>query len=305
MWLEVPPQRARPEPRMRRLASLRAHLVRGAPARDADGDARRIEVLEAELAILKQRQRAAAVGPTKPLQGIRVLEVANWLAAPVAGAIMADMGADVIKVEAPTGDTMRYGLRQPNDPGAKERDHIRPSKHWVDVGFHQENRGKRSIAIDMATVEGQEIVHKLAAKADVFITNLLPERLDKYRANAATIRALNPRLIYASVTGFGMEGEARNNPGFDLTAYQAQGGVMGILGEAGAPPVKMRPGMGDHPTGLSCLAGILAALQLRHTTGVGTTVETSLLRTATFVMGCDMACAINDGTCGQAAPVAS
>ena len=272
----------------RRLGGIFAHVC---SAQDA-----RIEALEAELAALKRERAAASGALNKPLAGIRVLEVANWLAAPVAGALMADMGADVIKVEAPTGDTMRYGLRQVNEPGFEVgRVSHRPSLHWPDVPFSQENRGKRSIAVDVNNEAGQNVVHQLAATADVFITNLLPERLERFHLNPDFIMGLNPRLIYASVTGYGMQGASRNTPGFDLTSFQARGGPMGSLGEEGAPPVKMRPGMGDHPTGLSCLAGILAALQLRQTTGTGTVVETSLLRTATFVLGCDLACALNDG----------
>lgn len=279
------PPRCRGGPRLR---ALTAHVC---VSQDA-----RIEALEKELAALKRERAAASGGQKQPLAGIRVLEVANWLAAPVAAAIMADMGADVIKVEAPTGDTMRYGLRQVNDPNFEVgRTSVQPSLHWPDVPFSQENRGKRSIAVDMGKEAGQEVIHRLAATADVFITNLLPERLERFRMDQQSIMALNSSLIYASVTGYGMEGSSRNTPGFDLTAFQARGGPMGMLGEEGTAPVKMRPGMGDHPTGLSCLAGILAALQLRHATGEGTVVETSLLRTATFVMGCDMACALNDG----------
>lgn len=201
----------------RRLGSIVSHVC---AAQDA-----RIAALEAELAALK-RERAAASGggQKKPLAGIRVLEVANWLAAPVAGALMADMGADVIKVEAPTGDTMRYGLRQVQEPGFEVgRTSVRPSMHWPDIPFSQENRGKRSIAVDVGTTAGQSIVHRLAETADVFITNLLPERLERFHMNQDIIMALNPRLIYASVTGYGMDGASRNTPGFDLTSFQARG----------------------------------------------------------------------------------
>ena len=274
----------------RRLATVAQHVV---PSGSADNSAR-IRELEAEVRRLRAEERGDSL--PKPLAGVRVLEVANWLAAPVAGAILADMGAAVIKVEAPSGDTMRYGLRQPNEPDAETmREHVSPSAHWPDIPFHQENRGKRSIAVDMADPRGQEVVHKLALDSDVFITNLIPERLEKYRMDPDTIRGLNSGIVYASVSGYGLEGEFMNTPGFDLTAYMAKGGVMGILGEEDDAPVKARAGMGDHPTGLACLSAILSGLLLRQQTGEGTLVETSLLRTATFTMGCDLSVALNDG----------
>jgi len=220
-----------------------------------------------------------------PLDDIKVLEIANWIAAPSATALMADMGANVIKVEPPTGDSMRNKLRQPAWPEGAPT---------TDVVFLLDNRGKRSIALDLRDERGVALVHRLALEADVLVTNLLPERLARYGLDIESLRAEHPALILAVVSGQGTTGPEANKLSFDTTAYFGRGGVLSLLGEPGAAPIAPRAGQGDHPTGLALLCGILAALRVRDRTGVGQVVETALLRTAAWTIGADVAAALVD-----------
>jgi crotonobetainyl-CoA:carnitine CoA-transferase CaiB-like acyl-CoA transferase len=222
---------------------------------------------------------------TGPLDDITVLEIANWVAAPSAGALMADMGADVIKVEPLSGDSMRGKLRQPA---------VAEGTPTTDIPFQLDNRGKRSIAVDLNDARGGELVRELAMTADVVITNLLPARLAKYGLAAEQLCEANPRLVYALVTGYGSVGEDADRIAFDLTAFFARGAIMSLIGEPGEPPPSFRPGQGDHATGLALLSGILAALRARDRTGAGQVVETALMRTAAWTIGCDMSAALVD-----------
>ena len=220
-----------------------------------------------------------------PLDDITVLEIANWVAAPSCGALMADMGADVIKVEPPTGDSMRGKLRQPVLPEGTPT---------TDIPFQLDNRGKRSIAVDLNDPRGGELVRDLAAKCDVLLTNLLPNRLARYGLAPEQLRARDPRLIYALVTGYGSMGEEADKIAFDLTAFFGRGGIMSLIGEPDQPPAAFRPGQGDHPTGLALLSAVLAALRVRDRTGQGQLVETALMRTAAWTIGCDVSVALVD-----------
>ena len=217
-----------------------------------------------------------------PLDAITVLEIANWVAGPSAGALMADMGADVVKVEPLQGDGMRGKLRQPVDAPA------------ADHPFHLDNRGKRSIAVALDDKRGAALVRDLATGSDVVITNLLPGRLDRYGLGPDDLRADHPALIYALVTGYGSTGPDADRVAFDLTAFFGRGAIMSLIGEPGAPPPAFRPGQGDHPTGLALLVGILAALRERDRTGEGQVVETALLRTAAWTIGLDVQTALVD-----------
>jgi crotonobetainyl-CoA:carnitine CoA-transferase CaiB-like acyl-CoA transferase len=219
-----------------------------------------------------------------PLDDITVLEIANWVAGPSAAALMADMGADVIKVEPLQGDAMRGKLRQA--VGAPAIDHP----------FHLDNRGKRSIAVALDDPRGAELVRELASNADVVVTNLLPRRLARYGLEPDTLRAANPRLVYALVTGFGSSGDDADRIAFDVTAFFGRGGVSSLLGEPDAPPPSSRPGQGDHPTGLALLVAILAALRERDRTGEGQVVESALLRSAAWTIGIDVQTALVDRT---------
>jgi crotonobetainyl-CoA:carnitine CoA-transferase CaiB-like acyl-CoA transferase len=223
---------------------------------------------------------------TGPLEDINVVEVANWIAGPSATAFMADMGASVIKVEPPGGDSMRNKLRQPRYPDGYL---------GTDVVFQLDNRGKRSIAVDLTQEAGQGIVRDLIDRADVVVTNLTRSRLERYRLGPAELRLRNPGLIYGIVTGQGSTGEDADQLAFDVTAFFGRGGVTALLGEPDGVPVAPRAGQGDHPTGLALLVAILAALRVRDRTGEGQVVETSLMRVGAWTVGADLAATLVDG----------
>jgi crotonobetainyl-CoA:carnitine CoA-transferase CaiB-like acyl-CoA transferase len=222
---------------------------------------------------------------TGALDDIKVLELANWVAGPSAGAILADLGADVVKVDPLVCDSMRGKLRQPNHPEDAPR---------TDFPIHLDNRGKRSLAVDLNDPRGNELVRELALDCDVVITNLLPRRLEKFGLAPEQLRAANSTLIYALVTGYGSTGDDADRIAFDLTAFFGRGAIMSLIGEPGEPPPAFRAGQGDHPTGLALLSGILAALRVRDRTGEGQVVETALMRTAAWTIGCDVAAALVD-----------
>lgn len=219
------------------------------------------------------------------LDDITVLEVANWVAAPSCGALLADMGADVTKVEPLGGDGMRGKLRQAAVPEG------RPT---TDIPFQLDNRGKRSIAVDLNDERGRALVLEVAGQVDVMITNLLPERLARYGLAPEQVRAANPGLVYGLVTGYGSTGDDADRIAFDLTAFFGRGGIANLIGDPDQPPPAFRPGQGDHPTGLALLSGILAALRVRDRTGEGQVVETALMRTAAWTIGCDVSVALVD-----------
>ncbi len=222
-----------------------------------------------------------------PLDGVQVLEVANWLAGPTTAALLGDMGARVIKIEPPAGDAWR-GLVTPG-AGSGE---AAGGPNW---SFEMDNRGKRSATADLNHPAGRAIVQQLADRADVFITNLSPSRVERYELAYATLSKRNPRLIYAWVTAYGAEGPDRDLPGFDFTAYWARSGMMHLMGDAGAPPMLQRGGMGDHTTALALVAGVLAALIERGHSGLGQEVRCSLLNTGAFVLSGDLQATLVSG----------
>ena len=230
------------------------------------------------------RERGGAV--ISPLQDIRVLELANWAAAPSAGAMMADLGAEVIKVEPLSGDSMRGILRQAVLPeGAHNPDHP----------FQFANRGKKSIAVDLDDESGAALVRRIAATVDVVITNLVPSRRERFGITPEHLLEVKPTLVVGTFSGYGDVGEDTSRLGFDTTAFFAQGGPQGtIIGPDGAPP-RFRPGQGDFTAGLALFGAILAALRARDLTGEGQVVEASLLRTAVWTMAADIATTAGDG----------
>ena len=220
-----------------------------------------------------------------PLEGLKVLEVANWVAAPSACAMMADMGAEVVKIEHPeTGDPVRsvtissLGVVQHSS--------------GINLLFELLNRGKQSVAVNLENPRGQEIVKKLAAQSDIVVTNLTPNRQERYQLRYEDLSALNPRLIYLVLTGYGTEGPDRDRSGFDYAAFWARSGIMGSLGETGGPPTLQRPGMGDQTTSLALTAAIGMALYERERSGKGQRIDCSLLHTGIWVIGCDMMAAL-------------
>ncbi|MDS9466298.1 CaiB/BaiF CoA-transferase family protein [Paracoccus sp. MBLB3053] len=208
-----------------------------------------------------------------PLAGLKVVELARILAGPWAGQILADLGAEVTKVEAPEGDdTRRWG------PPFIERDGESSAAY-----FHSTNRGKRSVVADFRTPEGQDKVRSLVADADVVIENFKVGGLAKYGLDFASLSALNPRLVYCSVTGFGQTGPYAHRAGYDYI-IQGMSGLMSVTGEPAAQPQKVGVAVVDIFTGVYSVVGILAALHQRAATGRGQHVDMALFDVATAVM---------------------
>lgn len=222
---------------------------------------------------------------TAALEGVRVVELAGWMAAPGASAMMADLGADVIKVEPLHGDAMRGATRQPQGDGVPK----------IDASFQHDNRGKRGIAIAVNKPQGADLVRRLAARADVFVCNLLPRRQVKYGLDSESLLAVNPRLVHATLTGYGVTGPDVERAGYDITAYFGRGGIVHTMTEPGSWAPRLRPAMGDHTAALALLSSVLAALRLVERTGVGQVVDVSLLATAAWTMATDLAPTLVDG----------
>ncbi|MDO9639060.1 MAG: CaiB/BaiF CoA-transferase family protein [Pseudotabrizicola sp.] len=210
---------------------------------------------------------------TAPLAGVKVVELARILAGPWAGQTLADLGADVIKVEAPEGDdTRRWG------PPFLEREGERSAAY-----FHATNRGKRSVTCDFRTPEGQDMVRRLIADADVVIENFKVGGLAKYGLDYASLQKVNPRLVYCSITGFGQDGPYAYRAGYDFI-IQGMAGLMSVTGAADGQPQKVGVAVTDIFTGIYAATGILAALHQRQSTGLGQHVDMALLDVATSIM---------------------
>jgi crotonobetainyl-CoA:carnitine CoA-transferase CaiB-like acyl-CoA transferase len=213
---------------------------------------------------------------TKPLAGLRVLELARILAGPWVGQLLADLGADVVKVERPgAGDDTR-GWGPPFVPAAD-------GGHLSAAYFHAANRGKRSVAVDFETPEGQATVRRLAARADVLIENFKVGGLAKYGLDWESLRAVNPRLVYCSITGFGQTGPYASRAGYDFIV-QGMGGIMDLTGDPEGEPQKIGVAFADIFTGVYSVVGILAALRRRDATGEGGQVDMALLDVQTGVL---------------------
>lgn len=212
----------------------------------------------------------------KPLAGVRVLELARILAGPWAGQTLADLGADVIKVERKGAgdDTRGWG---PPFVDAADGGNLGAAY------FHAANRGKRSIEVDFDSEDGQRIVRKLAAKSDILIENFKVGGLAKFGLDYQSLSAECPRLIYCSVTGFGQDGPYAKRAGYDLMA-QGMGGMMDLTGMVGGPPTRVGVAISDVFTGCYSVIGILAALQQRERTGKGGYVDTALVDSTVGVL---------------------
>lgn len=208
-----------------------------------------------------------------PLAGLRVIELARILAGPWAGQTLADLGADVIKVEAPEGDdTRRWG------PPFIDREGDRSAAY-----FHATNRGKKSVTVDFRTPEGQETVRRLVADADVVIENFKVGGLTKYGLDWESLRKVNPRLIYCSITGFGQTGPYAHRAGYDFI-IQGMAGLMSVTGEPDGQPQKVGVAVTDVFTGIYAATAILAALHQRGTTGEGQHIDMALMDVAAAIM---------------------
>lgn len=207
------------------------------------------------------------------MHGVKVVELARILAGPWAGQTLADLGADVLKVEAPEGDdTRRWG------PPFLDHEGERAAAY-----FHATNRGKRSITCDFRTPEGQETVRRLVAEADVVIENFKVGGLAKYGLDYASLRKVNPRLIYCSITGFGQTGPYAHRAGYDFI-IQGMAGIMSVTGEPDGQPQKVGVAVVDVFTGVYATTAILAALHQRDRTGQGEMIDMALMDVAVSIM---------------------
>ena len=210
-----------------------------------------------------------------PLKGLKVLELARILAGPWIGQTLADLGADVIKVESPAGDDTRaWG------PPFVEGD---GGDHLDAAYFHACNRGKRSVVLDFTTEEGQEAVRRLAAQSDVLLENFKVGGLSKYGLDYESLKKINPRLIYCSVTGFGQDGPYAHRAGYDFI-IQGMSGIMDLTGDPQGEPQKIGVAFADIFTGLYGVIAIQAALHMRERTGVGQQIDMALFDSMTGVL---------------------
>jgi crotonobetainyl-CoA:carnitine CoA-transferase CaiB-like acyl-CoA transferase len=225
------------------------------------------------------------------LADLRVVELGVWVAAPSAAALLADWGAEVIKVEARSGDPMRNVFGSIGIAG-----------ELPNPAFALDNRGKRSVVLDLRDPEERQHLEVLLATADVFISNLRPDALDKLELEPHATVERHPRLVYCSVSGYGLEGEERNRPTYDIGAFWARSGLAMQMADGDGSPLNARGGIGDHITGLAALAGILGAVLEQRQTGAGRVVEVSLLRTGAYVLGWDLGLQMALGKVARAEP---
>lgn len=210
------------------------------------------------------------------MDGVRVVEVGMWVAGPAAAGVLADWGADVVKVEpVDGGDPLRgiltsAGVEGPCPP------------------FELDNRGKRSVALHLGTEEGRAIAAELVDGADVFVSNARPGALARAGLDWATVSARNPRLVYAHVSGYGIDSEEADRAAYDVGAFWSRAGVAAALTPEGQPLPYQRGGMGDHMAGLATAGAVAAALFARERTGAGQLVSTSLLRIGMYMLGWDI-----------------
>ena len=215
-----------------------------------------------------------------PLEGIRVVELGVWVAGPAAGGILADWGADVVKIEPPDGDPARtFGRMLGISP--QDRHHVSPP-------FEMDNRGKRSVVLDLATDEGKAQAAALLADADVFITNIRTGALRRIGLDYAAVTTANPNLVYGLITGYGAEGPDADRPAYDVAAFWARSGLAHLLTRPGQSPPFQRGGMGDHMAGMTMAGAVCAALIARIRTGAGQLVTTSLYRQGAYTVSFDL-----------------
>jgi len=216
-----------------------------------------------------------------PMEGIRVVEMGVWVAGPSCAAILRDWGAEVVKIEPPGGDPFRGWAASMMGVSVD-----------VNPPFDVDNRGKRSVALNLDRDEARAIARKLVDQADVFVTNMRPRVLDDFGLDYATLSQANPRLVYAQITGYGPDGPNRDRAAYDIGAFWSRSGVAASLVPEGAPLPQQRGGMGDHMTGMGAAGAVAAALFARERTGKGQRVAVSLLRVGTYMMSWDVMLAL-------------
>ena len=211
-----------------------------------------------------------------PMEGITVVELGVWVAGPAAGGILADWGADVIKIEPPTGDPARmFGRMLGIEDGQSPP-------------FEMDNRGKRSIVLDLTTDAGRASATELLSGADIFLSNVRPAALRRIGLDFDTVAAANPRLVYGLITGYGDSGPDADRAAYDVAAFWARAGLAHLLTRPGDTPPFQRGGMGDHSAGMTLAAAVCAALLARTRTGKGQLVSTSLYRQGAYTVSFDL-----------------
>jgi crotonobetainyl-CoA:carnitine CoA-transferase CaiB-like acyl-CoA transferase len=211
-----------------------------------------------------------------PLESVKVVELGVWVAGPAAGGILADWGADVIKIEPPTGDPARmFGRMLGIEDG-------------ISPPFEMDNRGKRSVVLDLTTDDGRASAFELLSGADVFLTNVRPAALRRAGLDFETVAARSPRLVYGLITGYGERGPDADRAAYDVAAFWARAGLAHLLTRPGESPPFQRGGMGDHSAGMTLAAAICAALVARTRTGKGQLVSTSLYRQGAYTVSFDL-----------------
>jgi crotonobetainyl-CoA:carnitine CoA-transferase CaiB-like acyl-CoA transferase len=220
-------------------------------------------------------------------EGVRVVEVGTWIMVPAAGVLLAEFGADVIKVEhVRAGDPAR-GLVTGG---------VSPMQGPVNLMIEQANRGKRSIGLDIASDAGRQILYELVERSDVFVTNFLPAVRQKLGIDVEEIRAVNPSVIYAKADAVGPAGPERGKPGYDESVFFGRAGILNSFTPSGAPLVRPRPGFGDKTASLSIAFGVASALYRRERTGVPSVVDVSLLGSAMWVASSDIVYSVASGS---------
>ena len=217
--------------------------------------------------------------------GLKVVDLASFIAGPAAAVILSDYGADVIKVEPPTGDTWRIGYKLPPQPRSHDN-----------YPWHLNNRNKRGLSLDLKSPNAGEILERLVKWADVLIVNTPHTARKKLKLEYEDVAQWNPRLVYADLTGYGEKGPDASLPGFDITAYWARSGLLSLTRDAGAPPTLPPTGSGDHATAVTLFSAIVTALYRRERTGKGSYVTTSLLAAGVWSCGVFVQGALCDAT---------
>jgi crotonobetainyl-CoA:carnitine CoA-transferase CaiB-like acyl-CoA transferase len=224
------------------------------------------------------------------MEGVKVVEMGVWVAGPAAGGVLADWGADVVKIEPP-------GLGDPARGFAKMLGGDLP----FNPPFEMDNRGKRSVVLDLGQEEGRALALELIDAADVFVTNIRMAALARLGFDHATLLARNPRLIYAAITGYGMEGPDADKAAYDIAGFWARSGIASALTAPGQNPPFQRGGMGDHSAGMTMAGAVSAALYAREKSGKGQLVSTSLLRQGIYTLSFDLAITLRFGVVVQTA----
>jgi crotonobetainyl-CoA:carnitine CoA-transferase CaiB-like acyl-CoA transferase len=217
-----------------------------------------------------------------PMEGVKVVELGQWVAGPAAAAVLGDWGADVVKIEPPEGDPFR-GLLSALGAGG------------TSPPFELDNRNKRSVALDLGVAEAREIAAQLVDGADVFVTNARPGALARAGLDFAAVAERNPRLVYAHVTGYGLQGDDADRAAYDVGAFWSRAGVAASLTPDGSPLPYQRGGMGDHMAGLAAAGAVSAALFARERSGAGQLVSVSLLRIGLYMIGWDISMSLRLG----------